>query len=284
MKTLRSFHRTAVLALACSVLPITLAIAQPSSTFPEDPSSDDKIQAAVQITELGCMRTLLLLDSSSRDMEKIIAEHLTEYDFRVFPSANVVGSRLSSAELKQIGKENNADLVLYATVSTRLKNSMSDFQLYEAEATVQIASPVTGEIFVSHSGRSTGVRNVDAVEAERSAKERALVPVSKEAIARSLEKAHKIMVYRAVLSGIYSNTGLLAIMEHMGKMEGIYHVRRVSYNQAAREAEIEIIGSPKSENFWRTQLEKAPKFKVVKVVVNNNAAIRNKYPSWFQGH
>jgi uncharacterized protein YbjQ (UPF0145 family) len=243
--------------------------------------SDSDIQMDVQVTELGMMRALLVLDSKAIDSENVITQRLSDSDFRVFPSATEAGSSVSMDEMKDLGQKNKADLVFYATVSTRLKNKLGDFQLYEGEATVQVYSPVTGEMMVTKTVRADGDRNVDDVEAERSAREKVLDEATKEVVVRMLDKAQKMLVHEAVINGVYNYNQLLAIMEYMGKMEGVYGVREVSYDRDNKVGVIDIIGSPRSETYWRAYLEKMPKAKVIKLIVITNPEIRKKYPSWF---
>ena len=244
------------------------------------PSSQDDIKADVQVTELGMMRALLVLDSKAIGLEKVIAQRLSDSDFRVFPAATEAGGSVNMDEMKDLGRKNMADLVIYATVSTRLKNKLQDFSLYEGEATVQVYSPVTGEMLVTQTIRANGERNIDEVEAERSATEKALDAATKAVVVKMLVKAQKMLVHQAVITGVYSNNQLLAIMEYMGKMEGVYGVRQVSYDREKKVGVIDIIGSPRSETYWRAYLEKMPKARIiVRVVVNPD--IRKKYPSWF---
>ena len=261
--------------------------AQPSDNpFETRPAKDspERIQTGVQITELGLMRALLVLDSSSVDSERLIAQRLSEADFRVFPSAQTVTSRLSIEDIKEIGQEGKSDLVVYAVASARPKKAMGDFQIFEGEATVQIYSPATGEMMVSHTARTDGTRTTDAVAAERGAREKALDLATKEAIIKSLEKAQKIMVYQAILTHVRDNTDLLFFMEQIAKMQGIYHVRRVSWDPKSGDAEIEIIASPKAESFWRAQIEAIPKRKVtvVKYTAKPQSSGTDAVPSWLK--
>ena len=171
--------------------------------------------------------------------------------------------------------------LVFATATDRLKNRKEDFLLYEGEATVQIYSRVSGELLVTKTVRANGRRTSDEVEARRSAREKAVDDAATEAIERSLAKAHKILVHEAVIVNVFSDSGLLAIMEYIGKMQGVYHVKRLSFDRKTNEALVEIIGSPHSETVWRAYLEKMPKTKV-NVQVTPNGALRNKYPAWFQ--
>ncbi len=267
-----------------------MAHSEPPNPFETKPAKDtaQQIQTGVQITELGLMRALLILDGSSLDSEKLIAQRLSEADFRVFPSAKSVGPRLSFEEIKALGKEAQSDLLVYAVADTREKKAMGNFKIYEGEATVQIYSPATGELMVTHTARTEGTRTTDALASERGAREKAIDLAVKEAIVKALEKAHKIMVYQAILTNVRDNTDLLFFMEQIAKMQGIYHVRRISWDAKTGDAEIEIIASPKAESFWRAQIESIPKrqVKVVKYTTRppkpSNASGVDAVPSWLK--
>jgi hypothetical protein len=244
--------------------------------------SEEQMKMDVQITELGSMRTLLLLDQKALPVEKLIAQRLTEVDFRVFPSAKEVESRLSSAQMRDIGAENKADLVLYATADDRLKSQMGEFQLFEGEATVQIFSPTSGEMMVSQTNRAVGTRSVDPVDAERSAVEKAVDEATREAINRGLGKVHKIIVHRAVVTNVKDYDRVLIIIAYMEKMQGVYHVRQLSFDPKTHVAELEILAAPRSESEWRAYLDRMPRTRVVKVTANPAVhRERKQFPSWF---
>jgi len=247
------------------------------------PKPEENIRVNVQISEIGLMRTLLILTDSAKDMEKLVAQRLTEVDFRVFPSANIVTRTPTAAEMRQVGTENKADLVLLADVKTRLKSQFGDFQLHEGEATVQISSPVSGETLISRTIRVTGERNVDPLEAERSARERALDAATKEAITKGLEKLQKMIVHVATITGVRDNNQLLIIKEHLAKMQGVYAVRQIAFDPVKQVAQLEIIGAPKSEEFWRAWLERMPRARVT-VSLPSGHRERNpeSYPTWFR--
>jgi len=246
----------------------------------QETAKPDDQQVRVQITEIGCLRTLLFIDAEISDLENRLAQQLTDKDFRVFPDAAMTGHRTTSDEMRAAGEKANADLVVFATATDRLKNKKEDFLLYEAEATVQIYSRVSGELLVTKSVRATGRRTSDEVEAKRSAREKAIDDAAREAVERSLTKAHKILVHEAVIVNVYSDSALLAIEQYIGKMDGVYHVKRLSFDRKTNEAFIEIVGNPRSETYWRAYLEKLPKTKV-NVRVTPNGALHSKYPSWF---
>ena len=263
-----------------AVLGWLLAVAAPLSAQETAPKSDDQ-QMRVQITELGCLRTLLLMDNAALDLEQLVAQQLTDKDFRVFPDARSTEGKITSDFMRDAGEQANADLVVSVRATDRLKNRKVDFALYEGEATVQIYSRVSGELLVTKTVRANGRRTTDEVEAQRSAREKAVDEATHQAIERSLARAHKILVHEAVIVNVFSDSALLAIMEYIGKMQGVYHVKRLSFDRTTNEALVEIIGSPHSETVWRAYLEKMPKTKV-NVQVTPNGALRNKYPSWFQ--
>jgi len=240
----------------------------------------EEVATQIQITELGLMRALLLLDHSARESEDRIADQLTEVDFRLVPAAVMVDGRMRPSRIREIAEREDADLVLYAKVKTRELNPMQDFRIFEGEATTQIWVSTTGELIASNTSRTKGVRSTDAYNAERSAIERSLDVATEAAIEDSLEKAHKILAHEAVLVNVFSDSALLAIMEYIGKMDGVYHVRRKSFDRDTNEALLEIIGAPHSETFWRAYLEKMPKTKV-NFRLNQNEEVRSKYPDWF---
>ncbi len=246
---------------------------------------DQQVKMDVQITELGCMRTLLLLDPKALPIEKLIAQRLTEVDFRVFPSARGVENRIAASEMREIGTENKADLVLYATADLRPKNSMGDFQLFEGEATIQIFSPISGEMMVSQTNRAMGTRSVDEVEAQRSAVEKAVDEATREAINRSLGKVQKIIVHRAIVTDVKDNDRVLIIIAYLQKMQGVYHVRQLSFDPKTHVAELEILCAPRSDAEWRAYLDRMPRTKITVQVKKSPAVHREKerkqYPSWF---
>ena len=67
---------------------------------------------------------------------------------------------------------------------------MDDFKLYEGEATIQLYNGNSGEMLVAQTSRALGARNVDPVEAERSAIEKAIDAASRDAIFKALNKPH----------------------------------------------------------------------------------------------
>jgi hypothetical protein len=263
---------------------------KPPAVFPETQAKpDSEVRVQVQITEIGCMRTLLVLTPEAKDLEKLVAQRLTDVDFRVFPSAQIVGGAVSAEKMLEIGKENRADLVLMAGVTTRVKNKFGEFQINEGEATVLISNPRTGELLTTQTSRVLGERNLDAVDAERSSREKALDMAVREAIEKGLEKAHKNIVHLATITNVKDNSRLLVVKEHIAKMDGVYHVRQISFDAAAGVAELEIIASPKAEEFWRAWLEKLPRT-IITVTVKPPAPRKprpaspapSSYPSWYK--
>jgi hypothetical protein len=235
----------------------------------------------IRLTELGLMRALLILGDGAQDLQPRVAQRFTEQDFRLFPSAQTAPAPLAPAEAISRGKAANADLVFFATATSRLKNKMEDFELHEAEATVQLYSAISGELLVSRTERATGTRTSDALEAARGARERAVDAAVTAAIRQTLDRTHRLLVYEAVLVGVYTEDQLLGIMDYLRTLDGVTGVRRLSFDHQTREALIEVIAAPRSEGVWRAFLEKAPKL-VINLGYNPNKDVRNKYPTWFQ--
>lgn len=258
-------------ALAASVLP---------AQKPAPGSLEDQ-QIRVQITELGLLRTLLMISPEAADVEGQVRQKFVDRDFEVYTDAQQPEGRVTSADMRAAGEAENADLVVYARiVEDRQRSNASGFKLYEATASVQVFNRLTGREVASKEVRANGVRHPDAVDARRSAREKAMDLAAQQAIEASLAGAHKILVHQAVIVNVFSESGLLAIMEYMGKMQGIYNVKRVSFDRQTNEALIEIVGAPQSQTFWRAYLEKLPKTKV-NVQVTPNDKLHNKYPDWF---
>ena len=256
-----------------------LTLGAKSHTFAQN-TTDDNQQVRVQITEIGCLRTLVMVNENVDDVQDLLSQQLIDTDFRVFPAAKFVQSTPTSEQMKAAGEEANADLIVYAQLSDRPYDDTYGSKLYEGTANVKIFSRVSGELLVSKTVHNKGKRTTDEVDAKRSARESALKLATTQAIERELSKAHKTLVHEAVIVNVYSDSALLAMMEYIGKMEGVYHVKRLKFDHDTHEALVEIIGSPRSETFWRAYLEKMPKTKV-NVAVTPNGALRNKYPAWF---
>lgn len=279
-----------LLASAVAVLPFAAPAAESKANSSEKPKTypetkgqpDEEIRATINLTEIGLMRTLLVLTNDAKDLEKLVAQRLSDVDFRVFPSAQIVQQRISSAEMRKLGTENKADLVLVADVTSRLKNKFGEFELHEGEATVQIFSPVSGEILTSQTQRTNGERNIDGIEAQRSAREKALDAATRQAIAQGLAKSHRLIVHTATVVGVKDNNQLLIIKNHMQKMEGIFAVRQISFDLATHVAELEIIGAPKSEELWRAHLERMPRAKIIITLKRTSTPPRSDLPSWFR--
>jgi hypothetical protein len=250
---------------------------------PVDPS---RLKQGVQITELGCMRTMTVFEKNSLDVEKLITQRLSDVDFRVFGPYETTGNLLPDAtKCRDLGNDRKADLVVLTSVTSRELNKLGNFVIYEAEATVRIYSPISSEITVIHTSRMKGERHTSAFDAERSAREKAAGAAAGEAITKSLEKAHKILVHEAVFTGVHDRAHFDKILDYLRGTKRFYNVRQMSYDAAKKIAIVEIVGAPASENEWRTIISQVPTHTQVKEKVTiqfiKNEEIRQKYPSWF---
>ncbi|MBL9133534.1 MAG: hypothetical protein JNG86_20150 [Verrucomicrobiaceae bacterium] len=243
------------------------------------------LKEGVQITELGCMRATFVFDAKAEAFETRVIEAFSNADFRVFSKGNVVEGRVEPKALHEIGNDRYADLVVYTNVSGREKPKLGPLNLVEAEAVVQVYNPMSEELLVSHTARKDGERHVDPEVALRSAFETAIDAAVKEAIVKTLEKAHKILVHEAQLKGVQDHQHLLEIMEYTAKLKGVYHVRQMTYDKATGLAVIEIIGAPQTESFWRAYLNNLPKrekweITVKHIRIQQNEPLRKKNPAW----
>lgn len=236
---------------------------------------------SMELTELGTLKALLVLDKNVLENEPLIAESLSDADLRLFPSARTAQGRMNHDIMRKAGKEAGADLVVHVAAGSRPKNQMGEFKLYEGEATVQVFSPVTGEVLVMETARDTGERHVDEVHARRSARENALSSALAVTKNKLLARSDRLIVHLARINGVLSDEHLLAIVKYIGKLDVIHHVRELKYDPSTGQAVLEIIAAPGSIPTWKTHLERMPKVKV-NVTVKPNPDIRKKYPSWFK--
>lgn len=238
-----------------ATLPITAAAQSPEpfGTPPAVPKTETT--EAVQVTEIGLMRVLVVFEEGMDPaLVKIVNQQLSDVHFRVFPSAERAEGT-DKAKLRAMGEKAGADLVLHASMSVREKKKFGEFSLHEGEATVEIISPVSGELLVTHTDRAVGVRKADEVEAKRSATESVLNTVVKEAATKALEKSDKIIIYEVEIGRVSSNMDILKIKDHIAKLTGVYHVRELSYDPAKKLAVLEVMGGPKMLTFIKAHIE-----------------------------
>jgi hypothetical protein len=246
------------------------------------PGSVEDQQVRVQITEVGLLRTLVMVDEASTDMHQKLVAELIKRDFSVHESPQFASSGITTQEMSAAGEAAGADLVIYANVTDQEIDNYAGGVRYSAKASIKVINRVTGRTLAWNDPEEIrGARSNKADRARNDARTKAINHGLKGAVEQILASAHKMVVHRAVIVNVFSDSALLAIMEYMGKMEGVYHVRRLEFDRKTNEALIEIIGSPRSQTYWRAYLEKLPKTKV-NVQVTANDGLRNKYPSWFQ--
>lgn len=272
--SLRPFRQMSAFWAAAFLAPFVAA--QPA------PGSVEDQQVRVQITEVGLLRTLVMVDEGSTDMHQKLVAELIKRDFSVHESPQFASSGITTQEMSAAGEAAGADLVIYANVTDQEIDNYAGGVRFSAEASIKVINRVTGRTLAWNDPEEIrGARSNKADRARKDARTKAINHGLKGAVEQILASAHKMVVHRAVIVNVFSDSALLAIMEYMGKMEGVYHVRRLEFDRKTNEALIEIIGSPRSQTYWRAYLEKLPKTKV-NVQVTANDGLRNKYPSWFQ--
>jgi hypothetical protein len=91
-----------------------------------------------------------------------------------------------------------------------------------------------------------------------------------------------MVVHTARVTSVGDEKHLLAIKEHIARMDGVYHVREISFDPGKKVAELEIIASPKAEEFWRAWLAKIPRTEIVVTLAPKAAKPQgNGIPAWF---
>jgi hypothetical protein len=252
----------------------------------KEPDFLQSLKQGVQITELGCMRVAFVFNKTAAPYETRITEAFSNADFRVFSRGTVMEEPLQASEFSKLGNERHADLVVHANVLTNEKAALGSMLLVESECTVKVYSPMSSELLVSHTVRRDGKRSPNLRDATRTAVEPALDDVIKEIVAKTLEKAHKILIHEAVFKGVQDHAHLLEILTFTATLKGVYHVRQISYDKESKVAVVEIVGSPQTETFWRAYLDKLPKRELLlqksgEARVVPSKILREKHADWF---
>lgn len=255
---------------------LALALASVAS-LPAQAPADGEVR--VRITEQSLLRTLVITDEASRDIEQYFVRALVDRDFAVQEDSEYAAN-MNATQMKAAGERANADLVIHATVEDRKLDSYGGTHVYRAQATVRAVNRATGEtLSISPAGFVRGSRSSNEDIARENARNAAIEKGVGEALKTLMARAHRMMVYRIVLVGVYSEASLLEKMEHINEMEGIYYVKRLEFDRKTNEALLEAIGTPASQAFWRTHIEQMPKTKLTGF--DPNAAAHQKYPAWF---
>ena len=86
------------------------------------------------------------------------------------------------------------------------------------------------------------------------------------------------IVREAVITGIHSERQLLAVMEHVGRMDGLLAVERVALDRKTGEGLIRLTMQPRAESYWRAFLEDMPKARLTDAAAGEPSS---RYPQWF---
>lgn len=271
-RSLSSFVAAAAILVAATTAP-----AQPA------PGSLANQQERIQITEVGLLRALVMVDENSTDLQQRLVGALVNRDFRVFESPHFAATGITTKDLAAAGEAEGADLVIYASVTDELADQTGGSYRFSAIGNVKIVNRVNGQtLAVSPDEDVYGGRSNNQDRARRDARRKASEAAVASAVERVLASAHKMMVYELVFVNVFTEADLLAKMEDMARMKGIYSVRRIAFDRQTNEAKLEIISSPREESFWRAFAEQHVRKSKVNVQVTPNGAARNKYPDWFQ--
>jgi len=245
------------------------------------------LKQGVQITELGCMRATFVFDENAAAFETQVLETFSDADFRVFPNATVVKDRIEPKALHKIGNDRYSDLVVFTRVSGRQLPALGNLGLIEAQAIIQVYNPLSEELLVSTTVTQKGQRSADPAFALSSAFDAAIGQAATKTIAKTLEKAHKILVHEAQFKGVLDHQHLLEVMEYTARLQGVYHVRQLTYDKDSQFAVVEIIAAPQTESFWRAYINNMPKRELLllengQLKILPNAPLREKNATtWF---
>ena len=254
-----------------------------AATFAQAPAASvaDQ-QARVQITEVGLLRALVMVDEDSADMQQRLVAALVNRDFRVFEAPQFAPAAINTQDMKAAGEAEDAEIVIHARVEDEVADQTGGSYRYSARGIVRIVNRVNGQTLAASPDEDVyGGRSNNQDRARRDARRKASDVAITAAVERVLASAHKMMIYEMVLVNVFTESQLLAQMEDIARMQGVYSVRRRAFDRDTNEAKIEIISSPREENFWRAWVETRVRKAKVNIQINPNDAVRNKYPDWF---
>lgn len=265
------------------LLAVAAAACAAAATFAQAPAASvaDQ-QARVQITEVGLLRALVMVDEDSADMQQRLVAALVNRDFRVFEAPQFAPAGINTQAMKAAGEAEDAEIVIHARVEDEVADQTGGSYRYSARGIVRIVNRVNGQTLAASPDEDVyGGRSNNQDRARRDARRKASDVAITAAVERVLASAHKMMIYEMVLVNVFTESQLLAQMEDIARMQGVYSVRRRAFDRDTNEAKIEIISSPREENFWRAWVETRVRKAKVNIQINPNDAVRNKYPDWF---
>ena len=250
------------------------------------------MDSAVELTELGRMRIIVVLDRSAAGWEDHIHQRLSESGFRLFPAENfvILQDRLdpTSIAAKQEGEWPKSDLVVHVKgVSGRGGAAAGKLLVYHGAATVQVYNAFNSELMTTNSSSEVaGKRHTTADVAKRSAVEAAMDESVDKVVKTCLARVGRLMVHEAVFTGVKDEAMVKEIVEKAGGLDGVKYARRLNFDKSKGTARIEIVGAPKSDNAWRAFVETIPGMlgkdggKGFRFIENKK--LREQYPDWFK--
>ncbi|HYC72191.1 MAG TPA: hypothetical protein VEB66_13340 [Opitutaceae bacterium] len=257
------------------------ALAFAASVSAQSPAPVADGPVGIRITEQSLLRTLVITDEASRDIEQHFVRALVERDFAVQEDTEYPSRPLNAAAMKEAGERANADLVIYATVEDRKLDSYGGTHVYRAQSTIRAVNRATGEtLSINPPGFVRGQRSSSEDIARENARNAAIEKGVDEALKTLMARAHRMMIYKVALVGVFSETQLLKHMEDIGKLKGVYYVKRLEFDRRTNEALLEVIATPGSQAFWRAYVEQMPKVQLLGY--DPNMTVQNHYPAWFQ--
>jgi hypothetical protein len=245
------------------------------------PGSAAGQNSRIHVSEIGLLRTLVLVDENSTDMHQRLVSELLKRDFFVHEAPQYAASTITTQEMTAAGEAAQADLVIFASVKDQEIDNYGGGVRYSAEASVKIVNRVTGRTVAWNDPEEIrGARSNKPDRARKDARTKAILHGVTGAVEQVLASSYKMVVHTAVITDVFTEADLLRKMEDIARLPEIYHVRRLEFNRETNEAKVEIIGAPRSATFWRAHIEQHMS-KTELSGVDPNSSLGKHIPNWF---
>ncbi len=226
-------------------------------------------------SDFGELRIVVECAETDRDITQSAVERLVAAGAHVVWSAGAKSETSLALERRGGG----CDLALLVRANAVERSRQADFALMEGEVTATLRNNVSGEVVATATGRAEGRRTSVPGLAARFAKEAAGAVAVDRLIEQVRARSGTLLVREAAIVNVFSEGALLAIMEHLARLEGVWSVRRLEFDRRTNEARILLVGDASIEPFWRAHLEKLPKTVIGETTDTESAGSRG-FPNW----
>ena len=255
-----------------------------TAAFAQSSSGSAAAQGArvLEIREMSLLRALVMVDENSTDMQQRLVAALVNRNFRVFEAPQFAPTGISTQDMKAAGEAENAEIVIHASVTDELADQTGGSYRYSAIANVRVINRVNGQtLAISPDEDTYGGRSNNQDRARRDARRKAAEAAVASAVERILASADRMMVFEMAIANVFDEQDLLAKMESIQRIQGVFFVRRLDFNRDKYQAKLEIIASPRIAQVWRAWVEENMPQSEVNFPIYENDRIRNNFPDWF---